>query len=318
MRTENVIRFFFRILQIKIFKFFFRIIETIVVWYYIKSFKKKRKIDGKFFRFIQLFSEKLHTIKRRKNHEILIENLDLNLEFDRKIYKLAYRSYAKIFEINESDVKSAVGYFHNQKIYDSHIPFIDAYPTQLIGMKDFLNDKKYHYGSFDIQTSLNCNVVKKFCCTDLLWKIARKYLNTNHVEIYSINTMLSKQSETKNYVVNFHQDFDSASSLTFFVYWTDVTKFNGATRLMPGSHLFTYDRRLPSYIGEPLIDYLEGKSGSIFAVDTWAYHAGNLNLTSPRLTTWIRFTSMPSAKHYRDKDYLFKKNLDEINNAKKF
>ena len=56
--------------------------------------------------------------------------------------------------------------------------------------------------------------------------------------------MLSKYSENKNYVINFHQDFDSASSLTFFVYWTDVTKFNGATRLMLGSHLFTYNRRL--------------------------------------------------------------------------
>ena len=53
--------------------------------------------------------------------------------------------------------------------------------------------------------------------------------------------MLSKYSENKNYVINFHQDFDLASSLTFFVYWIDVTKFNEATRLMPESHLFTYD-----------------------------------------------------------------------------
>ena len=318
MKVENIIRFFFRILQIKIFKFFFRILEMPTVWYYNKTFKKRQKIDGKFFCFMQLFSEKLHTIKRRKNHEILNENLDLSLEFDRNIYKLSYKSYVKIFQINLSEVKGAVDYFYNQKIYDSHIPYIAAYPTHLINMNDFLSNKKYHYGSFDIQTSLNCNVVKKICCIDLLWKTARKYLNTNDVEIYSINTMLSKNSENKNYVVNFHQDFDSASSLTFFVCWSDVTKFNGATRLMPGSHLFIYDRRFPNYIGEPLIEYLEGKSGSIFAVDTWAYHAGNLNLTSPRLTTWIRFTSMPSAKHYRDKDYLFKKNLDEINNAKKF
>ena len=56
--------------------------------------------------------------------------------------------------------------------------------------------------------------------------------------------MLSKYSENKNYVINFHQDFDLASSLTFFVYWTDLTKFNEATRLMPENHLFTYDRRL--------------------------------------------------------------------------
>ena len=128
MKVENIIRFFFRILQIKIFKFFFRILEMPIVWYYNKSFKKRQKIDGKFFCFIQLFSEKLHTIKRRKNHEILNENLDLSSEFDSKIYKLSYKSYIKIFEINTSDVKVAVDIFITKKLF-LHMPFIDSYPT---------------------------------------------------------------------------------------------------------------------------------------------------------------------------------------------
>ena len=42
MKVENIIRFFFRILQIKIFKFFFRILEMPTVWYYNKTFKKRK------------------------------------------------------------------------------------------------------------------------------------------------------------------------------------------------------------------------------------------------------------------------------------
>ena len=55
MKVENIIRFLFRILQIKIFKFFFRILEMPIVWYYNKSFKKRQKIDGKTAEEVQRF-----------------------------------------------------------------------------------------------------------------------------------------------------------------------------------------------------------------------------------------------------------------------
>ena len=176
-----------------------------------------------------------------------------------------------------------------------------------------MNNKKYHYGSFDIKTTLNSSVVKKICSSNLIWNIAKKYLNSEKIKIYTINTMLTKQSERKNYVVNMHKDFDCASSVTFFIYWTDVSKFNGSTKIFPGNHLFENDKKVRGYIGDPLVQYLEGKSGSIFAIDTWALHAGNLNITSPRLVTWVRFSSMPSKTYYRDNNYLFKKELNEIN-----
>ena len=93
----------------------------------------------------------------------------------------------------------------------------------------------------------------------------------------------------------------------------DVSKLNGATRILPGSHLFLHDRKLASYVSESLLKYLEGKAGEIYALDTWALHAGNPNITSPRLVTWIRFSSMPAKSYYIDRGYLFKDNLNEIN-----
>ena len=58
------------------------------------------------------------------------------------------------------------------------------------------------------------------------------------------------------------------------------------------------------------LKYLEGKPGTIYAVDTWAWHKGNKNITSPRLVTWIRLSSAPSQVYFKDKNYIYKKELN--------
>ena len=72
---------------------------------------------------------------------------------------------------------------------------------------------------------------------------------------------------------------------------------------------------LASYISEPLIEYMGGKAGSVFAWDPWALHAGNPNIFSPRLVTQIRFSSMPASTYYLDHSYLYKDKFNEINQA---
>ena len=148
---------------------------------------------------------------------------------------------------------------------------------------------------------------------ELIWDFAKKYINSNKVRIYSINTMLSKKSKKEYYVNNLHVDFDCANMVTFFIYWTNTSKLNGATRILPGSHLLLYDKMLASYVNESLLKHLEDKAGSVFAIDTWALHAGNPNITSPRLVTWIRFSSMPAQSYYMSRNYLFKDKFNEIN-----
>ena len=149
--------------QIKIVKFFFKIIEAILFWYYSKTFKKrKKKINGKFFGYFQLFcGPKLTALCRRKRHQILYETLDPNSKIDNKVYELTNKSYVKLFNIDPTEVKHTVEYFYKQKIYTSHIPHEDAFPSKLIDIQEFLNTEKYSYGSFDVQTCLNSSVVKK-------------------------------------------------------------------------------------------------------------------------------------------------------------
>ena len=309
MNLDSLIRRTIKISQVRIFKFFFQVIEIFVFSYYNRRFKKRKNINTKFFTFFQLYcGAKVSSLYRRRKYEILSEKLDLNLELDKQVNEINNQSYVKLFELSSEEVKKTVEYFYKQKINTSHVPTNASFSNKLIGTDEFLNtsDTNYNYGSFDIKTSLNSSVVNKVCSNEHIWKFAKKYLNNDDIKIYSINTMLTKKSEKKNYVVNLHVDFDSANMMTFFIYWTDVTKNNGATRILPGSHLFLHDRKLASYVNEPLTKHLEDKAGSLYAVDTWALHAGNPNITSPRLVTWIRFSSMPASTYYLDRNYLFK------------
>jgi len=317
MNADVIIEKSIKFSQIKIVKFFFKIIESILFWHYSRIFKKRKKINGKFFSYLQLFlGSKIHALYRRKRHETLSKTLNLNSKIDNKVYELTNKSYVKLFNMDPTEAKHAVEYFYKQKIYTSHIPNDAAFPSKLIDIQTFLNTEEYSYGSFDVQTSLNSSVVKKLCSMELIWNIAKKYLGTNKVKIYSINTMLSKKSKKEYYVNNLHVDFDCANMVTFFIYWTNTSKLNGATRILPGSHLLLYDRGLASYVNESLLTHLEDKAGSVFAIDTWALHAGNLNITSPRLVTWIRFSSMPAQTYYMSRNYLFKDKLNEINQDK--
>ena len=316
MNADVIIEKSLRFCQIKIIKFFLQIFEIIVFWYYSKQFKKRKKINSKFFVYFQFFcGDKISALYRRRKHEILVEKLDLSSEIDSKVYELTKKSYVKLFDLSPLEVKNSVEYFYKQKIYTSHVPKDPTYQNKLISVDEFLNkeDPTYNIASFDINTSLNSDVVKKLCSMEQIWKIAKKYLNTEEINIYSINTMLTKNSKTRNYVENMHVDFDSANTVVFFVYWTDVSKKAGATRILPGSHLYLHDRNLPSYIDESLTKYLEDRGGAVFAIDTWALHAGNSNISLPRLVTWIRFSSMPAHTYYLNRNYLFKDKLNEIN-----
>ena len=74
------------------------------------------------------------------------------------------------------EVKNSVEYFYKQKVYTSHVPNDPTYPNKLISVDEFLNteDSTYNYSSFDINTSLNSDVVKKICSMEQRMKSTEK------------------------------------------------------------------------------------------------------------------------------------------------
>ena len=107
MNIDSLIEKSIKFSRIKIIKFFFQIIESIFFWYYSKIFKKRKKINGQFFSYLQLFfGSKIHALYRRKRHEILSETLNLNSKIDNKVYELTNKSYVKLFNMEPPEVKS--------------------------------------------------------------------------------------------------------------------------------------------------------------------------------------------------------------------
>ena len=116
MNADVIIEKSLRFCQIKIIKFFLQIFEVIIFWYYSKQFKKRKKINSKFFIYFQLFyGNKISALYRRRKHEILVEKLDLNSEIDNKVYELTKKSYAKLFHLSSQEVKNLLNIFINKK-----------------------------------------------------------------------------------------------------------------------------------------------------------------------------------------------------------
>ena len=263
--------------------------------------------NQKFINKIQIFSNgTLYTLLRKQRTKILLKTLDLNHPLDRKVSHLSNSGFVKLFEMSEFDVKNTTHYFQQQKIYNSHVPLKRDVGT--MSVQEFLSKPDCHYGSFDIPTSLRSYAIQALCTKPEIWQVARKYLNSDQVHLYSINTMLTKQSENKNYVVYPHRDYDSASSVCFFIYWTPTSETNGATKFLPGSHL---DSNPPDI--DLFYQHLEGPAGTVYAADVWGIHAGNDAVTSPRLTTWLRFSATTTRSYYLDKNYIFRDDLKEVN-----
>ena len=73
---------------------------------------------------------------------------------------------------------------------------------------------------------------KTICKKYKFKEIAEEYLISKKAYVFSINTMLTKSSNSKHDVFNLHRDADSINSVTFFIYWTTTNQNNGSTSLI--------------------------------------------------------------------------------------
>tara|TARA_A100001015_G_scaffold200770_1_gene224173 strand:+ start:3420 stop:4343 length:924 start_codon:yes stop_codon:yes gene_type:complete len=250
--------------------------------------------DGSIFSIVRQEKSKIY----QKSKENIIKEIDKN-------------SFAIVGNSENDIVEKGKNYFLKQEyLFNTHV--VKPQNRNLkISMNEFLYNDNCNYGSFDLKTTINCKHLQEILIKNKVIKIAKKYLLSENIFINSINTMLSKPSNKRHGVLKLHRDHDSMNSITFFLYWTETDRYNGSTALLPGSHIFKHDKRFSKvYTDNISLKYLEGKPGTIYAVDTWAWHKGNENITSPRLVTWIRLSSAKSQVYFKDKNYIYEKELN--------
>ena len=242
-------------------------------------------------------------IKQKKNQFFLTKQ---KIDSDDTILKNIFeKGYSEVFCIDKNKVADAQEYFKSKKIYNAHVPFNS---NEIITYKQFLEKENLNYGSYDIQTSFECPLVNEIVFDKKILNLVSNYLLTNKFFCYHINTMITKQSKILNPVTDFHRDYDSANSLTLFILLSNVNENNGATQIIEGSH----KKEELDAKNENNKVFLNGNAGKIYAVDTWALHSGNKKIETPRLVTWIRFSSFSSRSYYHDKNYLFDDVLNKL------
>ncbi len=299
--SKTLLYFFLRNNKSKVlFKFFEKLLYS-----FFKKKNLKFLLTSKIFNFVQLFSKGkvFFLIKQKKNQFFLTKQ---KIDSDDTILKNIFeKGYSEVFCIDKNKVEDAQEYFKSKKIYNAHVPFNS---NEIITYKQFLEKENLNYGSYDIQTSFECPLVNEIVFDKKILNLVSNYLLTNKFFCYHINTMITKQSKILNPVTDFHRDYDSANSLTLFILLSNVNENNGATQIIEGSH----KKEELDAKNENNKVFLNGNAGKIYAVDTWALHSGNKKIETPRLVTWIRFSSFSSRSYYHDKNYLFDDVLNKL------
>lgn len=214
-------------------------------------------------------------------------------EVARKIRDQGFADVSNLVNLTASEIQSVNEYFSVQKGYDSQVPIQSSLVSESL---DQLLERGVNYISFPIDVSLNNEVIERVANSETLRSVSDSYLGFRS-RIYGVNTMLTVPSVQVHEVTNIHRDYDDIVFLVCFIYWTETSRSNGATYFVPGSHL-----------GRPKEGvYLEGRAGSVFFVDSYGLHAGNKQIQTSRLATWIRFGSIPNLAYVCDKNYLFLK-----------
>ena len=205
-----------------------------------------------------------------------------------EIGRTGFTSLGPMF--SRESAQAAVQFFRGQNGYRSQTPLQSDGILRPFGSSG--DESNVRYFCFPLKTSLLCPQVRDVIGSPLLHEVAAAYLRFMPV-LFAVNTFASLGGESDHYVMRMHRDFDDFMSVTFFVYWSDVSAENGATIYIPGSHL-------SSNIDLSQRAFLSGAAGEVFGIDTFGLHAGNKSVHGYRLATWFRFGGCPNLATIQD------------------
>jgi hypothetical protein len=137
-------------------------------------------------------------------------------------------------------------------------------------------------------TLLACPELVQLAVDPLFYHVAGQYLGVEPVLSY-ITAWISRPHPNDTAILSqsaqlFHTDMSNPSFLKVFVYLNDVDERNGPHCLIPGTHRNKAselwrdgridDEEMAKYYPKSTWDFQVGKAGSVFFVDTKAFHKG--------------------------------------------
>lgn len=257
-----------------------------------KYFRNKKDLENiyKGLQSIEIFDIESIRTRVARREEVLGE-------YARQIINNGYADLTNKFVFTESEITEFVKGANSTLAYNAQVPIASRDRPSKIDMSS-------QYYSLPLDASFLTPFYKKFLQNPLVRLIANDYLG-GESSLYAVNTMVTTPSKNIHSVTDLHRDRDDIHFLTFFIYWTTTSEINGATYIVPESHI---DLSMTSECGI----YLNAMPGSVFAVDTFALHSGNKNVTSSRVVSWFRFANRINAASFGNKNYLYEHYLNDL------
>ncbi len=214
-----------------------------------------------------------------------------NVQTDSKLIQefreKGYCCLGKIF--TDQQCFNFVKSLNNKYFYNSQQPLQSDGELYFFDDKNFKEKYNFNYFCFNQENFINFDEIKNFLQDkDSLFK---SILNFDY-KIYSALTWINLPTKKKHYVQEWHRDYDDFKFLTIIINWSDINLNNGATKYIEGSH------KREARDGKKV--HLEGKRGTVFLVDNYGLHSGNLPKESVRITSWLRLGKLENPASIQD------------------
>jgi hypothetical protein len=214
-----------------------------------------------------------------------------------------------------NDIKNDGYYVFQEKLSESAIDELTKFalrteanliPPAKDGTKRCLYDNKKIISpryEFNEQEAFNDPLIQRITGDRSLFAVAQGYLNCMPIQDLTAmwwSAVFSKEASSEAAQL-YHFDMDRFKFIKFFFYLTDVNLRNGPHCFIRGSHkwlpdLVRKDGRIPdeevqkSFPAKDILE-IEGKKGTILAVDTRGLHKGKVLESGERLLLQVEFTN---------------------------
>lgn len=178
--------------------------------------------------------------------------------------------------MSEEDVDSVLKLIENEPGYNYHIA-ANAYNQN---PEIFRKDLEWNILSYKPDILLSSETILRNFTDKKLISLVQSYLGCLPT-IFSLNCVWSKFTGEEFKTQKIHRDYDDFRFLTLFVILTDINEKNGPHVFYPN----TQDGS--EIVSEPFI--IQGKKGTAFLADTYAYHNGMPLEEGQRCLLWVRF-----------------------------
>lgn len=209
------------------------------------------------------------------------KNFQNNTFYKKKLGELKLNGFCKLGKVfTDKECETFISSLIDKDTYNSQVILQSSGIKTKFRPLNHDSKNKNAYFCFTSEVFKNFKPIKKLLNNTSFTQFINTHLNFD-ASIYACHTWYNPKTSENHYVHRSHRDYDDFKFVGLIIYWNKISRKNGATTYIKGSHKAKSKTESKSY--------LEGESGEAFLVDLSGLHSGTQVSGDFRYTTFIRF-----------------------------